>query len=127
MIYLYSAYDKTSIAYFNGDRLEGMLLYYYLGSDLPRWPGFAELMAVVGTGSVVLEYALGVGMLFAFTRRWLVIPGLLLHAGFYVLLPIVTFSATMFLLYLAYFDADTIHSVIDRLGGTPDRNAARGP
>ena len=56
----------------------------------------------------------------ALTRRWLVNPGLLLHAGFYVLLPIVTFSATMFVLYLAYFDADTIHSVIDRLSGVPE-------
>ena len=117
MIYLFTAYDKTAAWYFNGDRMEGFLLRYYLGSDLPRWPGFHELMAVMGTGTVVLEYALGVGMLFAITRRWLVIPGLLLHAGFYIALPIVTFSATMFVLYLAYFNADTIHAVTDRLSG----------
>ena len=97
--------------------MEGFLLRYYLGSDLPRWPGFHELMAVMGTGTVMLEYALGVGLLFAITRRWLVIPGLLLHAGFYIALPIVTFSATMFVLYLAYFNADTIHAVTDRLSG----------
>ena len=125
LIYLFTAYDKTAASYFNGDRMEGFLLRYYLGSDMPRWPGFHELMAAIGSGTVALEYALGVGMLFAFTRRWLVIPGLLLHAGFYVLLPIVTFSATMFVLYLAYFDADTIHALIDRLSGNapaePDR------
>ena len=125
MVYIYSAYDKTSIAHFSGDRLEGMLLYYYLGSDLPRWPGFAALMDVIGSGTVLLEYALGVGMLFAVTRRWLVIPGLLLHAGFYVLLPIVTFSATMFLLYLAYFDTDNIHAIIDRMSGVPGERRAR--
>ena len=124
LVYFYSAYNKTP-GFFDGDRMEGFLLRYYLGSDLPRWPGFHEMMAVIGTGTVLLEYALAVGMLFAVTRRWLVIPGLLLHAGFYVLLPIVTFSATMFLLYLAYFDADTIHRVIDRLSGNqfPSRSA----
>ncbi len=125
MVYLYSAYNKTTAAYLTGERMEGYLLRYYLGSDLPRWPGFHELMAVMGSGTVVLEYALAVGLLFASTRRWLVIPGLLLHGSFYVLLPILTFSATMVLLYLAYFDANTIHAVIDRLGGTLPQSAYR--
>ena len=120
-IYFFSAYEKTQIGYFNGDRMEGFLLRYYLGSDLPRWPGFAELTALVGAGTVVLEYTLAFGLLFAVTRRWLVVPGLLLHAGFYVLLPIATFSATMWVLYLAYFDADRVHAVIDRLSGVAPR------
>ena len=45
----------------------------------------------------------------------MVIPGLLLHSLLYVLLPVSTYSATMALLYLAYFDADAVHGVLERL------------
>jgi hypothetical protein len=74
-------------------------------------------MIAASAATVALEYALAFGMLHARTRRWLVLPGLLLHAAFYIVLPVRTFSATMFVLYLAYFDPDAVHAVIDRLSG----------
>jgi hypothetical protein len=128
LIYLYTAYDKTTAAFLGGERMEGILLYYYLGSDLPRWPGFHALMAAVSVATVLLEYALGVGLLFRRTRRRLVLPGLALHAAFYVLLPVRTYSATIFVLYLAYFDAGAVHAVIDRLSGYagPGQQRAEG-
>jgi hypothetical protein len=66
---------------------------------------------------LLLEYALAFGMPFEATRRWLIVPGLTLHALFYILLPVGTYSMTMWLLYLAYLNADHVHEVIDRLQG----------
>ena len=68
--------------------------------------------------TVALEYALAVGMLVPATRRWLVLPGIALHGVFHLLLPIGTFSPTVWCLYLAYFDADAVHERIDELSGT---------
>ena len=56
----------------------------------------------------------------------LVLPGLAFHAIIYVTLPVYTFSATMALLYLAYFDADAVDKVIARLQGTGSAATARG-
>jgi hypothetical protein len=116
-LYLFTAYDKTGAAFLGGERLEAYFVRYVVGSDLPRWPGFHALMVAASVATVALEYALALGMLHAKTRRWLAIPGLLLHAAFYVALPVRTFSATMFVLYLAYFDPDAVADVIDRLSG----------
>jgi hypothetical protein len=121
LVYLYTAWDKTNLAFLSGDRLQHYAHWYYLGSDPPSWPGFAASAAIAACLTVALEYALAGGMLFVRTRRWLVVPGLLLHAAFYVLLPVRTFSATIVLLYLAYFDAGSVHRVIDRLQGVGTR------
>ena len=40
-----------------------------------------------------------------------------MHGMFYVLLPVKTYSITIILLYLAYFDANKIHKIIDQLSG----------
>ena len=52
-----------------------------------------------------------------YPRRWLILPGMALHGLFYVLMPVDTFSLTMWLLYLAYIDTDAVERVIERLGG----------
>ena len=49
--------------------------------------------------------------------RYLLLPGLAFHAVIYCTLPVYTFSATMVVLYLAYFDPDDVHGFIDRLQG----------
>ncbi len=117
MVYLWSAFDKTTPGFLGGDRLEMIVMWFYLGSDYPTWSGFPALMAVASVAAVALEYALGIGLLFSRTRKWLVIPGLLWHGIIFVTLSVATFSLTMWCLYLAYFDADAVHGVIDELGG----------
>jgi uncharacterized membrane protein YidH (DUF202 family) len=117
LVYLWSAYDKSNWGFLSGDRMELILMWYYFGSDYPRLPGFHALAALAAIATVALEYALGAGMLFARTRRWLVLPGLALHGVFYLALPVSTYSATVWCLYLAYFEADAVHRAIDRLGG----------
>jgi len=91
--------------------------WFYLGSRLPESGLFHAAMLLSAVGTVALEYALGIGLLFRRTRRWLVVPGLLLHGAFYVLLPVSTYTATMWVLYLAYLDPDAVHAWLERMQG----------
>ena len=122
-IYLFAAIDKTNAPFLSGERMEAYLAWFYLGVSHPLegWvPVVCQAMAI---GTVVLEYALAFGLPFARTRRYLIVPGLLLHAFFYVLLPVSTYTVTMFALYLAYFDPDAVHRVLDQLAGHGGRPA----
>ena len=72
---------------------------------------------------VVVEYVLAFAI---FVRRWqaFVLPlGLALHAAFYVLLPVNTYSATVMVLYLALLDPDAVHrlprSMVQNRGPSP--------
>ncbi|MEP9388167.1 HTTM domain-containing protein [Mesorhizobium sp. KR9-304] len=125
VLYFFSAFDKTSAAFLSGARLEHIFLYYYSGSDYPSLPGFRGLAIVTAIAVVVLEYALAFGMPFARSRRYLVLPGLAFHAIIYCTLPVYTFSATMVVLYLAYFDPGTVHRLIDRLNGQSEAGPRR--
>jgi hypothetical protein len=117
VMYFWTAFDKTHWGFLGGERLEQYAMYFYFSSVYPQWPGFHASMVLMSWIVVVLEYALAFGLLFRRTRRWLVLPGLALHASFYVLLPVLTFSLTVALLYLAFFDADQVAAVIDRIEG----------
>jgi len=123
VLYFFTALDKTSYAFLSGARLEAIFLWYYAGSDYPA--GLAWLATIVSLAVVVLEYGLAFGLPFRATRRYLVLPGLAFHAIIYLTLPVYTFSATMALLYLAYFDADAVDKVIARLQGIGPTGTAR--
>jgi hypothetical protein len=123
VLYFFSALDKTNFAFLSGARLEHIFMYYYSGSDYPGLPGFAWLAMLIAIAVVVLEYALAVGLPFERTRRYLLLPGLAFHAMIYCTLPVYTFSATMVVLYLAYFDTDDVHRLIDRMQGRTGRGA----
>ena len=123
VLYFFSAFDKTNFAFLGGARLEHIFLYYYSGSDYPTLLGFGWLAMLVAIAVVVLEYALAFGLPFERTRRYLLLPGLAFHAVIYCTLPVYTFSATMVVLYLAYFDPDDIHRLIERMQGRIGRDA----
>lgn len=116
-IYLFTAWDKTNWGFLSGDRMEHYLAWFYLGSKVPRGGLFHATMFASAIVTVLLEYALAFGLLFRRTRRWLIVPGLLLHGLFYVILPVSTYTATMWVLYLAYLDPDAVHRWLDRLQG----------
>ena len=118
-LYFWTAFDKSHWGFLGGDRMEHYAMHFYLGSVYPSSPGFHELMVLCAWIVVLLEYALAFGMPFRRVRRWLIVPGLALHGLFYVLLPVATYSMTIWLLYLAYLDADFVHGVIDRMTGRP--------
>lgn len=115
VLYFFAAFDKTSYAFLSGARIEAIFLWYYAGSDYPA--GLAWPATIVSFGVVALEYSIAFGLPFRATRRYLLLPGLAFHAIIYLTLPVYTFSATMALLYLAYFDADEVDKVIARLQG----------
>src|SRR4029434_3147185 len=64
LIYLWTAYDKTNGPFLRGERLEHIFMGYYPGSDYPRWFGFHFLMILSAWSTMLLEYMLGLGLLF---------------------------------------------------------------
>lgn len=124
-IYVFTAANKSHWGFLSGDRIEHYLLYYYFGDQFPRSGLLHATMMLSAMLTVALEYALAFGMLFRKTRRWLVIPGLLMHGIFYVVLPVATYTATMWILYLAYFEADEVHALIEKLSGTGPPSSSR--
>jgi hypothetical protein len=118
-IYLWGALSKCNGGYLSGERLEQIFMRLYTGSDYPDFPGFHELMVIGAVGSVLLELVLAVGLFLRRTHRWLLPVGVVFHAVMYVTLPVATFSATMWLLYLAALDADGVHDLIDEISGWP--------
>ncbi|MGH8559102.1 MAG: HTTM domain-containing protein [Methylococcales bacterium] len=116
-MYFWSAFAKTNAGFLGGDRLEAIFMQYYIGSNLADWAAWSWAFVAAAWGITILEYLLAFGMPFARTRKYLLIPGLALHAGFYLLLPVRTYSVTIMLLYLAYLDADKVHRFLDEIAG----------
>ncbi|HMI94350.1 MAG TPA: HTTM domain-containing protein [Polyangiales bacterium] len=116
-VYFWGAFDKCTLGWLRGDKLESQLLFHVFDSDPPDVPGWRALMLVLAVGTVLLELALAVGLWLPRARRWLIPAGIVLHLSIYIALPVTVFSALSCLLYLAYFDPDEVHRVIDRLSG----------
>ena len=73
------------------------------------------MLAALSFAVVVVEYFLAYAIL---TRRWRKVAfciGLSMHATFYLMLPVSTYSATMMLLYLALLDPKTVRDFTDRI------------
>ena len=113
-IYFWSAWDKTSWAFLSGQRLQAIFLHLYLENvpigDLVTWG-----VGAIAVGTVAFEYLLSFGIHVRRWHWWLLPAGMLLHALFYVLLPVGVFSANMVLLYLALLDPDEVHRFLDRM------------
>jgi hypothetical protein len=85
------------------------------GRALEPLISLGAILAVLSIIVVVVEYFLAFAI---FVRRWqmFVLPlGLALHAAFYMLLPVNTYSATVMVLYLALLDPDAVHRFLDRM------------
>ena len=116
-VYLWGAFDKTTVSWLSGDKIESQLLFYTFDSDPPDLPGWRLVVLALAIGTVVTEYALGIGLWFARARRWLIPIGIGFHIFVYMSVPVSVFSALTTTLYLAYLDPDAVHRAIDRLGG----------
>jgi hypothetical protein len=116
-LYFWTAVDKTNWLFLSGQRLEHAFTWAYSGRALEPLISIGPLMPALAIIVVVVEYFLAFAI---FVRRWqaFVLPlGLALHAAFYVLLPVNTYSATMMVLYLALLDPEAVHRFIDRIQG----------
>jgi len=114
-VYIWGAWDKTTWAYFSGQRFQHYVMHLYVGSDFPDFPGFEALCFLAGAGSMALEYVLGPGLFFRRLQPVLIPVGVLFHAVIYWTMPVATFSVTMWLFYLAYLDPDVVHRFLDRI------------
>jgi len=123
-VYFWSAMSKCTPGFLSGARLAHHIMEVYSGSSVIHEGPLRLLLAAVACATLLLEFALAFGLYFARSRRWLVLPGLALHAGFYVLLNVSTFSITMMVLYLAFFEPKSLHELFDRLQGTAARRAS---
>ena len=118
-LYLWSAIDKLQRNFLDGTSLQHLVMRYYTGAALPDETWFVALCAFCGTATVVLELVLVVGLFIPRTHKVLMPLGILMHALFYVLIPVNTFTVLMITLYLAYLPPQTVHDAIDRLLAPP--------
>ena len=114
-VYFWGAYDKCTLGWLSGAKLESQLLFHVFDSDPPDLPGWSALIAAAAIATFLLELALAIGLWIPRARRWLIPAGFALHLLIYIALPVTVFSALSCLLYLAYLDPDDVHRTIDRL------------
>jgi hypothetical protein len=116
-LYFWTAVDKTDWAFVSGQRLEQTFTWVYSGRFLELLLASPVLLAALSVTVLVVEYWLAVALLVARWRRWAIPVGLSLHAAFYLLLPVDTYSATVMVLYLAILDPAAVHRFLDRMQG----------
>ncbi len=119
-LYLWTAIDKSQIGWFGGERIQQIYMYFYVGSDLPQSSLFVPLCAAAGVATILFEYLLAVGLWVRRWQGWLIPAALAFHGLIYFTLPVSTFTATMFVLYLCFLDPERVHALIDRLVGAQD-------
>jgi hypothetical protein len=124
-LYFWTAIDKTEPHFLNGDRLERILEWSYAGH--PAYGLLTQGWFLAGSSVVVvvIEYFLAYAVLARRFRRFTLLVAIGLHAAFYVLLKVDTYSATMIVLYLLYLDPEAVHRAIDRLEGAKLSASAR--
>ena len=124
-LYFWAAVDKTNWSFLSGQRIEEAFIWSFTGRALEPLISLGAILSVLSIVVVVVEYFLAFAI---FVRRWqvFVLPlGLALHAAFYVLLPVNTYSATVMVLYLALLDPDAVHRFLDRM--IQDHGQSRSP
>lgn len=114
-VYFWAAYDKLSLPFLSGARLEHYYIRYYAGSESFGGAPVQPLLVVLATGVMVLEFALAFGLHFPRWQRWLMPLGVLMHAAFYVTLPLQIFSCLMGLYYLAFIPPAAFHRFVDEM------------
>lgn len=120
-MYFWAAVDKTDWAFVSGQRLEQTFVWVYSGRALEfvlEWPA---MLALASFTVVVVEYWLAVAILIPRWRLAAITVGLSLHASFYLMLPVNTYSITAMMLYLALLDPGAVHRFIDRMLGYPEK------
>lgn len=118
-LYFWTAIDKTDIAFLSGERLQQIFVWSYSGRVLELLLQFPVLLSFLSIAVVVVEYFLAFAILSRRLRPIAVCVGLSMHATFYLLLPVNTYSATMMLLYLALLDPYAVRKFTDRMQAAP--------
>lgn len=116
-LYFWTAVDKTGMHFLSGDRLEAILTWAHSGRPVEPFLLAPAFIVTASIAVVVVEYFLAFGILIRRLHPIAVPLGIALHAAFFVILPLMTYSISMILLYLLVVDPDRVHEVIDRIQG----------
>lgn len=122
VLYLGAVFEKSYPAWFDGSRMEQILLYVYVGSDAVDGPWLARFAWVSAIGTWGVELGLAVAI---WVRRWrfaVLAVGWGFHAGVYALVPVGTFSATMAVFLLVALDPGDVRRWVGQAAPI-----ARGP
>lgn len=114
-LYFWTAVDKTDWAFVSGQRLEQTFVWIHSGRSLAFVLDWPLLFAAASVVVLVVEYWLAMAILLARWRNVAICIGLTMHASFYLLLPVNTYSVTVMVLYLALLDPRHVHRFIDRM------------
>ncbi len=119
VVWFWGAWDKADWDFLSGGRLTQIFVGHFTNMNLAQvQPTFAPLITIASIATVAIEFALPFGLWFRRLRPWLVPAAILLHGTMYVLLPVGTFSVTMMLLLLVWFEADEVEAVWSKVDGT---------
>lgn len=112
-VYFWTAVDKTQPGYMAGDWLERIM--EWVASGHPAYDiATNRVFLIAGSWAVlIVEWVLPFAILLRWRLNWIIPIGLALHAAFYVLLPVFTYSATMMALYLLVVDPDWLDAQMD--------------
>ncbi len=111
-LYFWTAFDKTSHAFLSGEKMEQFLMYIYFGSDYPIFPFFHLLCQIFSILTVLLEYALVVLLWIPKFRAITILSAMIFHALLYFILPVGTFTLSMWLLYLTFINPNRTKEVL---------------
>jgi hypothetical protein len=116
VVWFWGAVDKVEWRFLSGDRMVQIIFgYYSMLADLA--PLLTPLLTIASVATVLLEFALPLGMWFRRFRPFLLPAAVALHALFYMLLPVGSFSVTMIVMLLAWLDPDEVDAIWRRLEG----------
>lgn len=114
-MYVWAAYDKCTWAFASGQRLHHIFQWYYGSADPIAIPGFEWMMTAAAVGTIAGELALAVFPWFARVRLPTLLFGVVFHGLLFVSLPVGPFSATVWVMYLAYLPAVDVDNFVRRL------------
>lgn len=115
-VYFSTVYDKTTVAFLGGERLQAVFASHYTGSDYLEepWEVFCMLSAIM---VYVIEASLIFGLAVPRLRGPLMFAGATMHLAFYNAFRIGAFSTNMIMLYFAWLPTAPIRRVIDEVCG----------
>jgi hypothetical protein len=123
-VYFWTAINKCNMGFLSGSRLAHYTMNFYTGSSPIDVGLTGALFTLTAWLTLLLEFALAFGLFWPKTRKYLILPGLLLHGFFYAFLSVFTFTVTMWALYLSFLDPAAVHRALERLQGHKGHGAS---
>lgn len=128
VMYFWAAVDKVDPGWLTGQRVDRLFLVALGSSDTEAlYPGLVKALAVSSAWFVLIaEFVLAVGLLVPRWRPYMVIPGIGLHLGIWMLIGVWPFTITCISNYAIIASPSAVHRFFDSLVG-PSRSGDERP